>query len=172
MIFIFTCFCVLFFSLYALGRREGDPQISRTGNLGERVSDSTSSHGYTLIELIITIGIIGVVIGTALSTGSHLTSVKNRLTAEHLEMTLNLAQSTARNTRSDRWITVAGTTPSNNFASSTLPWQSEIKINGTGKLGFTPAGTTKYAGTVTIGDSHKVSLGINVGRPNVSTISK
>ena len=123
----------------------------------------------TLVELIITIGIIGIVIGTAVSTGSHLTSVKNRLTAEHLEMTLYLAQATARNTRSDTWITAIGTTPSSNFLASTLPWKAELSINGTGKLGFTPAGTTKYAGTVTIGDSHKVSLGINAGRPNIST---
>lgn len=128
--------------------------------------------GYTLVELIIAIGIAGILIGTALSTGSHLTSVKNRLTAEHLEMILYLAQSTARNTRSDAWITVVGTTPSSNFLSSALPWQSDIHINGTGKLGFTPAGTTKYSGTATIGDSHKVSLGINMGRPKVSVISQ
>jgi len=122
----------------------------------------------TLIEWIITIAITTMLIGGTLVIGTRFVTLRDRLTAENTELSLYLAHAIATSSRSDQWVSVNGGALASTFSRLSLPWNSDLSINGTQKLGFTAAGTTKYSGSATIGDHYKVSLGINVGRPNLT----
>lgn len=130
-----------------------------------------NNSGFTLIELAIIVGIISFFAMGILGIHSAVKTVQDRLAADGLELTLYHMHSKATAARDDTWITEINSSLHGVPTASRLPWQSHISINSSKKLGYTAAGTTKYSGTATIGDRYKISLGINIGRPNVSIVS-
>jgi len=120
----------------------------------------------TLIEVIIVIGVISLLgTGFFLTTTVQLNRLQDQIAADYFESALYLSHAESQAHRVDSWITVANAIPTATFSLPPLGIPSDLTINGTGKLGFKDTGITKYAGTLTIGNSRRVSLGINRGRP-------
>lgn len=131
---------------------------------------SSHLHGYSLMELVVIIGITTSILGISISTAKNVIATRHRITSEHLEMRLYQLHATAKGHRSDQWLTETNGSITSTAPTPTLPWKSSILINGTHQLGYTGNGTTKYAGTSVIENRYKVSLGVNIGRPNLTDL--